>query len=384
MRFDLSNNVLTLYFVGELNSYNADDIDKEIEEVLSNKTIKTVNLDFSELRYISSAGLRIILKIKQKFDDTHVVEVALEVYDILNMTGFTNIMDVKKALKVVDISHAQVIGEGFFSTVYRVDKDTIVKVFKRTSDPGQIERELKLAKQAFVLGIPTAISFDIVKADNKLGVRFEMLDCISLKNDFKQNPDKYDYLLGKYVELLKKINSTDCMDSVVPDMKQFFIKKVEACKEVLDEKDYKKCLNIVNAIPNRNTFVHGDCHFKNIMVQGEEFLLIDMDTLSRGHPIFELASLRAPYVAFEEDDPGNSERFLDMSNEFCVKLYNDIVDYYFGKDDQVIKDKIALVCYIHMVWWTLTNQKDNTKRLNGCKERLLALLNKYDDVDIGI
>ena len=68
MRFDLSNNVLTLYFVGELNSYNADDIDKEIEEVLSGKSIKTVNLDFSELRYISSAGLRIILKIKQKFD----------------------------------------------------------------------------------------------------------------------------------------------------------------------------------------------------------------------------------------------------------------------------------------------------------------------------
>ena len=373
MRYLLYKNVITLYFVGELNSYNADDIDKEIDKALAGKEFDTVYLDFTELKYISSAGLRIILKIKQKYNDTHIIEASLEVYDVLNMTGFTNIMDVKKALKVIDISNAQVIGEGFFSTVYRINKDTIVKVFKRTSDADQIERELRLAKQAFVLGIPTAISFDIVKAGGFLGVRFEMLDCISLKNDFKEHP-----------ELLKKINTTDCMDSAVPDMKAFYLKKVEVCKEALDEKHYKKCLDLIKSIPDRNTFVHGDCHFKNIMVQGEDFLLIDMDTLSRGHPIFELANLRAPYVAFEEDDPGNAIKFLDMPDEYVVKLYNDIVNGYFGKDDPVIKDKIALVCYIHMVWWTLTNQKDNEKRLNGCKGRLIALLDRYDDVDIGI
>ena len=384
MRYLLYKNVITLYFVGELNSYNADDIDKEIDEALAGKEFDTVYLDFAELKYISSAGLRIILKIKQKYNDTHIIEASLEVYDVLNMTGFTNIMDVKKALKVIDISNAQVIGEGFFSTVYRINKDTIVKVFKRTSDADQIERELRLAKQAFVLGIPTAISFDIVKAGGFLGVRFEMLDCISLKNDFKEHPELYDSLLERYVKLLKKINTTDCMDSAVPDMKAFYLKKVEVCKEALDEKHYKKCLDLIKSIPDRNTFVHGDCHFKNIMVQGEDFLLIDMDTLSRGHPIFELANLRAPYVAFEEDDPGNAIKFLDMPDEYVVKLYNDIVNGYFGKDDPVIKDKIALVCYIHMVWWTLTNQKDNEKRLNGCKGRLIALLDRYDDVDIGI
>ena len=384
MRYLLYKNVITLYFVGELNSYNADDIDKEIDEALAGKEFDTVYLDFTELKYISSAGLRIILKIKQKYNDTHIIEASLEVYDVLNMTGFTNIMDVKKALKVIDVSNAQVIGEGFFSTVYRINKDTIVKVFKRTSDADQIERELRLAKQAFVLGIPTAISFDIVKAGGFLGVRFEMLDCISLKNDFKEHPELYDSLLERYVKLLKKINTTDCMDSAVPDMKAFYLKKVEVCKEALDEKHYNKCLDLIKSIPDRNTFVHGDCHFKNIMVQGEDFLLIDMDTLSRGHPIFELANLRAPYVAFEEDDPGNAIKFLDMPDEYVVKLYNDIVNGYFGKDDPVIKDKIALVCYIHMVWWTLTNQKDNEKRLNGCKGRLIALLDRYDDVDIGI
>ena len=384
MRFELTDNLLTLFFEGELNSYNADVMEKEIDEVLSSSKFQTLNLDFAKLNYISSAGLRIILKIKQKHDDSHVINANLDVYDVLQMTGFTNIMDVKKAMREMSVEGAEIIGEGFFSTVYRIDKDTIIKVFNRTSDEKQIERELKLAKQAFVLGIPTAISFDIVKVKDKLGVRFEMLDCMSLKNAFIKYPEKYDELLNKYVDLLKKINTTECFDPSVPSIKKFFIEKVEAIKHLLDEAHYEKLLGLMKSVPERSTFVHGDCHFKNIMVQGEDFLLIDMDTLSVGHPIFELANLRCPYVAFEEDAPGNCEQFFGMKAEYCVKLYDDIVRLYFGKEDEVIKDKIALVCYAHMVWWTLTNQKDNQKRLNGCKERLIALLDKYNDIDIGI
>ena len=384
MRFELTDNLLTLFFEGELNSYNADVMEKEVDEVLSSSKFQTLNLDFAKLNYISSAGLRIILKIKQKHDDSHVINANLDVYDVLQMTGFTNIMDVKKAMREMSVEGAEIIGEGFFSTVYRIDKDTIIKVFNRTSDEKQIERELKLAKQAFVLGIPTAISFDIVKVKNKLGVRFEMLDCMSLKNAFIKYPEKYDELLNKYVDLLKKINTTECFDPSVPSIKKFFIEKVDAIKHLLDEAHYEKLLGLMKSVPERSTFVHGDCHFKNIMVQGEDFLLIDMDTLSVGHPIFELANLRCPYVAFEEDAPGNCEQFFDMKAEYCVKLYDDIIRLYFGKEDDAIKDKIALVCYAHMVWWTLTNQKDNQKRLNGCKERLIALLDKYNDIDIGI
>ncbi len=384
MRFELSDNLLTLFFEGELNSYNADVMEKEIDEVLSSSKFQTLNLDFAKLHYISSAGLRIILKIKQKHDDSHVINANLDVYDVLQMTGFTNIMDVKKAMREMSVEGAEIIGEGFFSTVYRIDKDTIIKVFNRTSDEKQIERELKLAKQAFVLGIPTAISFDIVKVKDKLGVRFEMLDCMSLKNAFIKYPEKYDELLNKYVDLLKKINTTECFDPSVPSIKKFFLEKVDAIKNLLDEAHYEKLLGLMKSVPERSTFVHGDCHFKNIMVQGEDFLLIDMDTLSVGHPIFELANLRCPYVAFEEDAPGNCEQFFGMKAEYCVKLYDDIIRLYFGKEDEAIKDKIALVCYAHMVWWTLTNQKDNQKRLNGCKERLIALLDKYNDIDIGI
>lgn len=381
MKYELHDNVLTLYFVGELNSYNAAEVDKDIEDTLKDKQFDELILNFAKLVYISSAGLRIILKLKQKYDNVSIVDVSLEVFDVLEMTGFSSIMDVKKALREIDVTGAEIVGEGFFSTVYRINKDTIIKVFNRTSDPEQIQRELKLAKEAFILGIPTAISFDIVKVGDKYGVCFEMLDCMSLKNVIVTYPEKLDEYTEKYANLLKKINSTECTNPSIPSIKAHYLQKLDAIKDLLDSSYYEKAKKLIEKIEDRNTFVHGDCHFKNIMVQNGELLLIDMDTLSVGHPIFELAQIYAPYCAFNEDEPGNSLRFFGIKDEDSVAFYNKVVNLYLGKDDPVIKEKIRLVCYIHMIWWTLVNQKENKTRIEGCRSRLYSLLDKYDDVN---
>ena len=385
MRTTLENDALTLYLGGEINSYNADNIEKEIRETLEKQQFEKLVLDFSSVSYISSAGLRIILKLKQQYNNFAIVETSLEVYDIFNMTGFVNIMDIKKGLKKVFLSGAEVVGDGYYSTVYRVDKDTIIKVFNRVSDQDQIERELKLAKEAFILGIPTAISFDIVKVDDgKLGVRFEMLDCESLKNMVIKYPERMNEFLEKYAALLKKMNTTECFDPNIPDMKAHYLRKLEKIKDWLPKETNEKLLKMFNAIPDRRTLIHGDCHFKNIMVQKDELLLIDMDTLSVGHPIFEWAALYAPYCAFNEDDPGNSLRFFGIKDEDALALYNALLTRYFGKDDQAIRDKIRIVGYVHMIRWTTNNDPTNEKRINGCKERLLKLLEQYNDLDIGL
>lgn len=384
MRFELNDKTLTLFLEGELNSYNADNVEKEILATLKDKKFEKLILDFSKISYISSAGLRIILKLKQLYNDFSIVETTLEVYDIFSMTGFTNIMSIKKGLKRVYLSGAEIVGDGYYSTVYRVDKDTIIKVFNRVSDTEQIERELKLAKEAFVLGIPTAISFDIVRVDDKLGVRYEMLDCQSLKNMVLAYPERRDEFMDKYAALLKKMNTTECFSPIVPDMKQAYIKKLQKIEEFLPADAYTKLVKMFNAIPDRKTLIHGDCHFKNIMMQNDELLLIDMDTLSVGYPIFELAALYAPYVAFNEDEPGNSERFFGIKDEEAHALYDALITRYFGKNDPVINDKIKIVGYVHMIRWNRNNEPNNNKRYEGCKARLLKLLEKYDDLDIGV
>ena len=379
MNYQFKDNVLTLFFKGEINSVNAGDIEKEVEPILKKEPFSSLVLDFTNLTYISSAGLRIVLKMKQRCANTSVVGCSLTVYDILEMTGFTNIMTVSKALKSISVEGAEVVGSGYFSTVYRIDKDTIVKVFNRVSDPEQVERELSRAKEAFILGIPTAISYDIVKVGEKLGVRFEMLDCDSLRNVFRDNPNRYDEFLEKYANLLHTINSTEPTSKSLSSIKSDYKRKLEVVKAAFTDEEYRKLSAMIDGIPDALTFVHGDCHVKNIMVQNDELLLIDMDTLSVGDPIFEYAAIYAAYIGFEENEPGNSRVFFGLEPDFTRKLAHDLIRKAYGRDDQETLDKIALLCFLHMAWWTTANEPENTRnfefRINNVKKRLAILDN---------
>ena len=92
------DNKLTLFLEGEVNSYNADGIEKELLKEINKFKFDKLILDFNNLNYISSAGLRILLKLKQKYD-MEIINASLEVYDVLDMTGFTTLIPVKKAMK---------------------------------------------------------------------------------------------------------------------------------------------------------------------------------------------------------------------------------------------------------------------------------------------
>lgn len=381
MRTLKENNTLTIFLEGELSSNNAIETDKKIEKKLEKEKPTEIIFDIEKLNYISSAGLRLMLKYKKDYKDFEVRNASLEVYDIFQMTGFTDIMKVSKALKEIDISNATMIGEGYCSWVYQIDKDTIIKVFKFATDINDVERELKLGKEAFVLGIPTAITYDIVKVKDKFGARFELLDCLSLKDVLLKNPNNVDEIINKYADLIIKIGSTEAVGNF-PSCKEWWLNKVEVIKDCLEEKDYLKLKKIIESIEDRRTFVHGDCHVKNIMCQDDEMLIIDMDTLSYGHPIFELALIHSPYIAFEEVDPGNSEIFFGLPTQLTNKLYYDTISKVLkDKDSKKIRDEIALLSYSHMVYWEKVNEPERVDRLNFLKEKFLGLLSKIDKID---
>lgn len=97
MKYVLKDKILTLYFEGELNSFNSEDVENEIENILnSNDNYKKLVLDLEKLRYISSAGLRIIVKLKQENDDLKLVKVPEGVYDVFEMVGFQNIVEIER------------------------------------------------------------------------------------------------------------------------------------------------------------------------------------------------------------------------------------------------------------------------------------------------
>lgn len=385
MEFGVESGTLEIKLVNRISTDNATEIGDEITKIRSDNDHESVILDAAELTYISSAGLRILLKVAKQEKNLKVINVSNEVNEIFNVTGFSHMLKIERALRKVSIEGCKLIGEGFFSKVYRLDDDTIVKVFIRDTVISDIKRELDLSKQAFVLGVPTAISYDIVQAGDKLGVVFEMLDCESLRDAVRDGSADFEELMSMYAKLLKTLNTTDVKDTKLPSAKQIFLDKVELVKPFVESAEYEKLRSLAMAVPDRHTFVHGDCHFKNIMCTGDELLLIDMDTLSCGHPVFELGALYTTYKVFCDVDSDRQEKFMGVKAQVTYDVLDRTLQNYFeGKTEEefsTICDKIALVAYSHLIAWTVMNNEQDTRLRSHSIEKLKELLPKVKSLD---
>ena len=224
--------------------------------------------------------------------------VSPEVYEILEDTGFTKLFETQKALKKYSLEGARLIGQGGSGAVYRIDNETIIKVFPKGTPLELIERERHLAKEALVAGIPTAISYSVVRADERYGILFELIDAGTLAEVMTSDPEKYDTYVDKYVCLLKTIHSTQGNPEAVPKTKKIYNMAIDACEDWYSAGKLKKLRALVESIPEADTLIHGDFHPTNIMVSGEELILIDMGDMSIGHPVFDMAAIaNAPEIA---------------------------------------------------------------------------------------
>ena len=88
-------------------------------------------------------------------------------------------MEKNGIFREISLEGAEKIGEGAHGEVYRIDEETIAKVYRDSEPLEKIRKEKELSKWAFVKGIPTAISYDIVRVGDRYGVVYELLNAKS-------------------------------------------------------------------------------------------------------------------------------------------------------------------------------------------------------------
>lgn len=342
----------TIELVGRIDSNNITDIENKILEDIKDYNGEII-LDAEKLEYISSVGLRMILKIKKLNDNTKVINCNSEVYEIFEMTGFSEMMNITKAYRTISVDNCEVIGDGFYGTVYRINPETIVKVYKKKDCLDMVIREKELARKAFVLGIPTAIPYDIVKVDDTYGSVFELLNCKSLDRLLKEGTS-IDELAKECVEILKKMHTTEVDPKELANRKEKILEEANECKDILPKDTYDKLIEFINDIEDKNVMIHGDFQVKNLMKQDDEILIIDMDTLSYGNPIFEFGALYASYVAFACVNENNPYEFLGIPYKQTKELWEKIYDYYYEektkKEKEELLEKLKILSFLQVLY----------------------------------
>ena len=366
---------------GRIDSTNAAEAEQAIRSAAAGAFGAWI-LDAAKLSYISSAGLRVILRLKKSNPDTKIVNASSEVYEIFDMTGFTEMMDISKAYRKLSIDGCEVIGEGANGKVYRIDADTIVKVYKNHDALAEIHNERELARKAFVMGVPTAIPYDVVQVGDLYGSVFELLNAKSFAKLMIEDPSKTDELAKASVEILKTMHATMLRPGELPDKKAEALVWAEFCRDHLPADVGEKLVRLVEEIPDTLNMLHGDYHIKNIMQQNGENLLIDMDTLSMGHPIFEFAAIFLAYLGFSSIDHDNVKGFLGIPYDQAQQFWKATLKYYFdGADDatlQAIENKAAIIGYARVLRRTFRKAKEDedykARLIDYCKNALCTLV----------
>ena len=389
MNTSCKNGTLTIKLSGRIDSTNAAEIERGINEACAAEAHESLMLDLENLEYISSAGLRVILRLRKAEATLSLVNVNAAVYEILEMTGFTEMMPVRKAFRRLSVDGCEVIGQGSNGKVYRLDQDTIIKVYYNPDSLPDIQRERELAHKAFVLGIPTAIPYDVVKVGDSYGSVFEMLNATTFSKLISADPSRMDDYVGMYVDLLKTIHATHVAPGDMPCMKDVVIGWVDFLKEYLPEDEGSKLCALVRAVPERDTMLHGDYHTNNLMMQGDEVLLIDMDTLCVGHPVFELASMFLGFVGFGESDPSITLNFMGMNYDLTRDFWHRSLKRYLNTEDEAavrqVELKAMLLGEARLMRRTIRrnglNTEDGQKTIALCRKHISEALAEVDSLD---
>lgn len=373
---------------GHIDSGNAPEVEQAIMEIIGEDHGKSLLIDAEELDYISSAGLRVILHLRKSHPELTIRNVKPDVYEILDMTGFTQMMNIEKVYRVVSVDGCEEIGRGANGTIYRIDQDNVVKVYNNADALSEIQHEREVARTALVLGIPTAISYDVVRVGDSYGSVFELLNASSFSKLLATEPDRMDWCVREYVELLKKIHGTVVPEGDLPDMKETVLGWAEFMKDHLPEEAGEKLLGMVRAVPYDDHMLHGDYHTKNVELVGDEVLLIDMDTLAVGHPVFELASMYNAFIGFSEMDHEIIRKFQGFDFETSRTFWNKVLSAYLGTDDEEIirsvEDKARIVGYTRLIRRLIRRKGMETEegrtQIEFWTKELLELLDRTDSL----
>ncbi|MCR5346871.1 MAG: STAS domain-containing protein [Fretibacterium sp.] len=297
--------------------------------------------DCSELEYISSAGLRVLLTLKKKErNPIRLINVSPEVHETLEVTGFSRLLEVFKTPR--DLSEADVQKMGYTGniTVYRMGEDTLLKVYSDGTSLDAIEQERKYAHAAFLSGVPTLIAYDVVTYKGQYGMLYELVKAATVASLIEATPWKMEQYAVDMGNLLRTIHKAQPEPGILPKTSAIYEGWARRMSTWLYPQEIDKLCRLIHVIPEMDTMVYGNFHPRNVFIQHGEPLLINMAGISCGNPIFDLGAIYMAHASEMEQ----MFQHPDIKTVQAKKFWDVMIRAYFGTTDaSVIKKQEDII-----------------------------------------
>lgn len=322
-----SGDALTLTLTGRLDITTA----PELAQAMDLDGIRHLTLDLNACPYISSAGLREILRAQKQLaragGGVMLTNVARNVQEVFDMTGVSKLVTSRPKAREISIDGTEFLSAGVCGECYRLDRETIVKLYNEGVEPAIAEKEKAYAKAAFIAGIPTAISYDVVSCGKRTGVVYEMLDATQFSAIIRNDLDHIEEHGKMLADIARSIHEAEADPAVFPDIKDNFRGYIRQMDFFLSPAEIAFLLERLETIPDATSIVHFDLHTSNIMMRNGEPVIIDMGDVSRGHYFFDIGLI---YTIFGYPEQDTCAMVTKIPSDKGAVLCESFINHYFA------------------------------------------------------
>ena len=253
-----------------------------------------------------------------------------------------------KILKKQDVDNLPLVGQGASGQVFRYGEGTVLKLYRDTWTEPMVSSAYAVSKGVSAGGVTTARPWEMVKCGSQYGIIFDCLEGSSLPVYIGDDIEKR-YTAGERMgQMLSNVHMLNADSDIFPPLHEMFSGILERISDYFTEEHITCFLDFIDSLPGERCVLHGDFHENNILVCGDEFYLIDLDSMCIGSPVFDLMQ---SYCTYRTPIPEEYRKYMNLTdeslNEFLLKFLCSYFNGRFGTEYNPADaaDRAALVRY---------------------------------------
>ena len=327
------------HLTGNISGERSCEFRQNIEDLYDKQGDIRVVFDCSTLAWIDMEGINVLADLKVAGRQFMLKNLNADCKVLFRVEGFDEYLDEGDKLPKIDLSRCEKINEGADGIIYRVSDEVIAKTFKDEPNYFDIVRRRLALKNALICGVPAPFTFGYAEYEGKIVTLMELINAKPLLQILASEEDCDGYII-RYAQFIRQLHEIRDEERLKHFMRNLIaeeiLSKADRCDRVLPEECRGRARKIIEAVDGPECLVHGDIHPNNIMVSGDEMMLIDFDSFSTGKAVYDLGTLYRALLCHENKGITDYNAFLKLSFDKCRRIWELFIAEYHKDEQKVI------------------------------------------------
>ena len=210
------------------------------------------------------------------------------------------------------------IGRGYYAEVFAYGEGKVVKLFDDGRDVESAEHEARLTTGARESGIPAPKIYDVVTVNDRVGIVMERIDGETMIQWGTSLPWRVYSGAKLMARLHADMHSRRDVD--IPAPQEEMPDRIQTASGV-EESVKRQAIERLAALPDGDSFCHGDFHPGNIMMTRGNLVIIDWESGTSAHPASDVAKTVVLLQSGKPLERGIRRVIIEVVRKYFLSMY---------------------------------------------------------------